>query len=375
MVDVINQNQNYVSNSNEHDKKLSKSTIKKLTTEKEKFNYQPLQLIGSGSFGTVYQAICVETKETVAVKKVYQDTKYKNRELQILKELDHPSVIKMRDYFFTPGEKKDEIYLNVVMDYFSDTLSQVIRGNLKANKQLPLIVVKIYAFQMLKAINYLNAIGICHRDIKPQNILIDPNSHVLKICDFGSAKKLSKGEPNVAYICSRFYRAPELIFGATEYDSAIDTWSIGCVIAELVLNEPIFPGESSIDQLFEIIKVLGTPSKKQIKEMNPNYEEYKFPIIKSYTWSNIFKNKSHIIEKDFIDLLSKLVRYEPNKRISPLQALLHPFFDELREKDIKLPNDVAVPNTLFTFTKEEYYHDSNGLIKKIVPEWIKSSIV
>lgn len=83
---------------------------------------------------------------------------------------------------------------------------------------------------------YIHALGICHRDIKPQNLLVDPTNHVLKICDFGSAKKLLKGEVNVSYICSRYYRAPELIFGATEYNNAIDVWSVGCVIAELLLG-------------------------------------------------------------------------------------------------------------------------------------------
>lgn len=83
---------------------------------------------------------------------------------------------------------------------------------------------------------YLHALGICHRDIKPQNLLVDSNNHVLKVCDFGSAKRLIKGEVNVSYICSRYYRAPELIFGATEYNNSIDVWSVGCVMAELLLG-------------------------------------------------------------------------------------------------------------------------------------------
>lgn len=115
---------------------------------------------------------------------------------------------------------------------------------------------------MFRGLAYIHAIGICHRDIKPQNLLVDPSTHILKICDFGSAKKLIKGEPNVSYICSRYYRAPELIFGCTDYNNIIDMWSVGCVIAELLLGQPIFPGESGVDQLVEIIKVLGTPTKE-----------------------------------------------------------------------------------------------------------------
>lgn len=93
------------------------------------------------------------------------------------------------------------------------------------------------------------------RDIKPQNLLVNINTHALKLCDFGSAKALVRGEPNISYICSRYYRAPELIFGATDYTCAIDVWSVGCVMAELLLGSPLFPGDSGVDQLVEIIKV------------------------------------------------------------------------------------------------------------------------
>lgn len=92
--------------------------------------------------------------------------------------------------------------------------------------------------------------------------MCDTSTHVLKLCDFGSAKQLVTGEPNVSYICSRYYRAPELIFGNANYTPSIDVWSVGCVIAELMLGQPIFPGESGVDQLVEIIKILGTPSKE-----------------------------------------------------------------------------------------------------------------
>ena len=108
-------------------------------------------------------------------------------------------------------------------------------------------------------------------------MLVDPQNFQLKVCDFGSAKRLVRGEVNVSYICSRYYRAPELIFGATEYNNAIDVWSVGCVMAELLLGQPLFPGESGVDQLVEIIKVLGTPTRDQIHSMNPNYSDFKFP--------------------------------------------------------------------------------------------------
>lgn len=172
-----------------------------------------------------------------------------------------------------------------------------------------MLQIKLYMYQLLRSLAYIHSVGICHRDIKPQNLLLNPATGVLKLCDFGSAKILVAGEPNVSYICSRYYRAPELIFGATNYTTnigewltssgldptpakrcslwVVDIWSTGCVMAELMLGQPLFPGESGIDQLVEIIKVLGTPSREQIKTMNPNYMEHKFPQIKPHPFSKV----------------------------------------------------------------------------------------
>ena len=155
------------------------------------------------------------------------------------------------------------------------------------------------------------------RDIKPQNLLVDPNTHVLKLCDFGSAKQLIQGEPNVAYICSRYYRAPELIFGATDYTVIIDVWSQGCVLAELLIGSPIFPGSSGVDQLVEIIKVLGTPSKEELKAMNPNYQEFKFPQIRPHPWNNIFKSTT---PPDAIETVGRMLRYVPTTRVTALEV-------------------------------------------------------
>ena len=128
---------------------------------------------------------------------------------------------------------------------------------------MPRIRFKAYAYQLLRSLLYLKSIGIAHRDIKPQNVLVNEKTLKLVMCDFGSAKQLKPGEPNIAYICSRCYRAPELIFGNTEYSTQIDMWSTGCVIGEMLLGTPMFQGESNIDQLVEIIKVLGCPSTEE----------------------------------------------------------------------------------------------------------------
>ena len=163
---------------------------------------------GRGTFGVVYYGRVRLTGEKIALKKVLQDKKYKNRELEILKQVKHLNILEMKDYFLT--QEHEEEYLNVVMDYYPDNLFQVIK-----KKELTPILIKLYAYQIMRGLNYLSMLSISHRDIKPQNILVDRNKNSVVICDFGSAKKLVKGEPNIAYICSRCYRAPELIFGAT----------------------------------------------------------------------------------------------------------------------------------------------------------------
>lgn len=173
------------------------------------------------------------------------------------------------------------------MEFLPDTLSKVIRTNFKQKLKINPQTIKLYCYQMFRSLVYLSAKGIAHRDIKPQNILVDPTTGSLKICDFGSAKKLVKGEPNIAYICSRYYRAPELIFGATEYTTDIDTWSIGCVMAELFRGEPLFAGDSAVDQLVEIIKILGTPTLETVKKMNPENRDFKFPQIKPQPWGKV----------------------------------------------------------------------------------------
>jgi len=334
--------------------------------QENNYTYTATQVIGSGSFGVVYQAIIVETGEVVAIKKVLQDKRYKNRELEIIKDLNHCNIVRLKNAFFTSGEKPEEMYLNAVMEYIPETLSRIIRQYAKSKSQMPLLLVKLYSYQMLRALAYIHSVGVCHRDIKPQNILVDPNTQVLKLCDFGSAKRLVKGEPNVAYICSRYYRAPELIFGATDYTNEIDVWSIGCVIAELVLGRPIFPGESAVDQLVEIIKILGTPTKIQVLVMNPEYKEYKFPAIKPYPWAKLFKNCKNV-NNEFMDLISKLLVYEPNLRLTPLKALLHPFFDELRDENTLLPNGNQLPKELFKFSEEEYNSDPSS-VEKLTPK-------
>lgn len=311
---------------------------------------------------------------------------------QIMKTLRHQNVVHLKHCFFSNNEK-DELcvfsvlcacsllteknrYLNLVMEYVPETIYRVVKHYNKTKRPIPMLYIKLYMYQgmlnahkcnfalesssllppqllvpsliftrwvfaietsnrricfliqMLMLSNYATLAG----ELSP--IMIYP--YFFGRCSrFCSAKQLVKGEPNIAYICSRYYRAPELIFGATDYSPAIDVWSFGCVFAEMLLGTPIFPGESNVDQLVEIIKVVGTPTREEIHAMNPNYTDFKFPQIKPHPWAKVFRNRA---PPEAIDLVSKLLRYAPLKRLSPLEACAHPFFDELRDPAQRLPS-------------------------------------
>lgn len=261
--------------------------------------------------------------------------------------------------------QKDEVYLNLVQEFVPETVYRASRFFNKMKTTMPLLEVKLYIYQLFRALAYIHSQGICHRDIKPQNLLLDPTTGILKLCDFGSAKILVENEPNVSYICSRYYRAPELIFGATNYTTKIgmshvvhlgkcfcfmdadthpltDVWSTGCVMAELMLGQPLFPGESGIDQLVEIIKILGTPTREQIRTMNPNYMEHKFPQIKPHPFNKVFRKA----DANALDLIARLLEYTPTERLAAVDAMVHPFFDELRDPNTKLPDSRHQTGTL-----------------------------
>ncbi|KAK6267340.1 hypothetical protein QUC31_018177 [Theobroma cacao] len=284
---------------------------------KQTISYMAERVVGQGSFGIVFQAKCLESGETVAIKKVLQDKRYKNRELQTMRLLDHPNVVSLKHCFFSTTDK-DELYLNLVLEYVPETVYRVAKHYSRANQRMPLIYVKLYTYQICRALAYIHGgVGVCHRDIKPQNLLVNPHTHQVKLCDFGSAKVL-----------------------------------------------PLFPGESGVDQLVEIIKVLGTPTREEIKCMNPNYTEFKFPQIKAHPWHKIFHKR---MPPEAVDLVSRLLQYSPNLRCTALEACIHPFFDELRDPNARLPNGRPLP-PLFNFKPQELKGVSLELLAKLIPE-------
>ena len=352
---------------------LSKSQSSNSKSDKNKkkcIKYAANYVIDSGSFGLVFQANVVETGEVVAIKKVLEDRNYKNRELEIMRMLFHPCVVPLKHCFCSTEPKTKDVYLNLVMEYIPQNLYKKIRVHRKAKKKIPMILVKVYMYQLLRACAYIHGEDVVHRDIKPQNILFDPSTHTIKLCDFGSAKVLVKGQGNVSYICSRYYRAPELAFESTCYTTAVDIWSVGCVFGELLLGTPLFPGATGEDQLLKIIKMLGTPTIEQMKAMNPNREHVQLPELPSRSWPQVMRGYA---TREACDLLDQMLCYEPNRRIDAFTALSHPFFDELRVDSPAptLPNQTPLPENLFNFTpKELHVIKARGLIPQLVPKKI-----
>lgn len=334
--------------------------------------------IGEGAFGTVVEAVLrkeykkdsEEDREKpwlgpFAIKRVPAQTEYKSRELEILRVVNHPNIVSLRYFFDKKSSSDGKIYQNLVMECLPSNLQSEIKYYRHSKYTIPYPHMKTYTFQLARAMLYLHGFGISHRDIKPSNILVDPATVTLKICDFGSAKKLEPDQPSVSYICSRYYRAPELIIGCSIYTTKIDIWGLGCVIAEMFLGKPIFQGESPQSQLKEISKLLGPPSKTFFFNNNPKYRGNMYTNkLFSCTVEERFKQIFSNSPPDAIDLLMRILVYEPEKRASPRRVLCHPFFHELKKDTFQVyPRGSSEPIRLNLFNFSNYELELLGPLK------------
>ena len=284
--------------------------------------YQKLEKIGEGTYGVVYKSRDKHTGDTIALKKIRLEDDNEGvpstaiREISLLKSLNHPNVVRLRDVVH------DETKLYLIFEYLDQDLKKYMNT---VGTGLPPHTVKSFMYQMLSALVFCHTHRVLHRDLKPQNILIDKQGS-LRLADFGLARAF--GLPIKTYtheVVTLWYRAPEILLGGRQYSTPVDIWSVGCIFAEMAQKRPLFMGDSEIDQLFKIFKVLGTPNEDSFPGVSalPDFKPT-FPKWRAQSLERLVPN----LCTNGIDLLAQMVCYDPAKRISARAALNHPYFHD-----------------------------------------------
>ncbi|XP_034387494.1 cyclin-dependent kinase-like 5 isoform X3 [Cyclopterus lumpus] len=289
--------------------------------------FEVLGIVGEGAYGVVLKCRHKDTNEIVAIKK-FKDSEENEevkettlRELKMLRTLKQENIVELKEAF----RRRGKLYL--VFEYVEKNMLELL-------EELPNGVAtdkaRSYIYQLIRAIHWCHKHDIVHRDIKPENLLISSDD-VLKLCDFGFARNLSEGtDANYTeYVATRWYRSPELLLGAP-YGKAVDMWSVGCILGELSDGQPLFPGESEIDQLFTIQKVLGPLPPEQMKLFynNPRFHGLRFPAVNHP--QTLERRYLGIIGGALLDLLKNLLLLNPTERFLTEQSLNHHAFQTLR---------------------------------------------
>lgn len=286
--------------------------------------YEILQRLGKGAYGVVWKAIDRKTKETVAVKKIFDafqnatDAQRTFREIMFLDSLQHDNVIKMKNVLRAFNEK--DIY--IIFEYMETDLHAVVRARILEDIHKQYII-----YQLLKTCKYLHSGGILHRDIKPSNLLLNSEC-LMKVADFGLARSIASLERAGAgarpvltdYIATRWYRAPEILLGSTRYTKGVDLWSVGCILGELLGGRPMFPGTSTMNQLERIIAVTGLPSAAEVEAIGSPFAMHMLSNlgpIQPVSLQDMYPRAP----PDALDMLRALLVFNPARRLTAEQAL------------------------------------------------------
>ena len=295
--------------------------------------FEKLNKIDEGTYGVVFRARDKKTGELVALKKVKMEKERGGfpmtslREINVLLSFHHPSIVDVKEVVV--GNSLDNIFM--VMEYMEHDL----KGLMESMKQpFSQSEVKCLMLQLFDGCKYLHDNWVLHRDLKTSNLLLN-NRGELKICDFGLARQY--GDPLKEYtheVVTLWYRAPELLLGARKYSTPIDMWSLGCIMAEFLAKEPLFPGKSPIDEIDKIFKTLGTPNEKiwpdfvKLPGVRCNFTKQPFNRLREKFPATAFAGRPTLSEKGF-DLLNRLLTYDPSKRITADEARNHEWFREV----------------------------------------------
>lgn len=304
--------------------------------------YVPIKPIGRGAYGIVCSSVNQETNEKVAIKKIHNafenrvDALRTLRELKLLRHLRHENVIALKD-IMRPANKRTFKDVYLVYELMDTDLHQII----KSSQELSNDHCQYFIFQLLRGLKYLHSANILHRDLKPGNLLINANCD-LKICDFGLARTSSgKDKFMTEYVVTRWYRAPELLLCCDNYDTSIDIWSVGCIFAELLGRKPIFPGTECLNQLKLIVNVIGTISEADLGFIdNPKARKYinSLPYSPGIPFGALYPHATPLA----VDLLQKMLVFDPSKRISVTEALQHPYMSALYDPNADPPAQVPL---------------------------------
>ncbi|XP_015925431.1 cyclin-dependent kinase-like 4 isoform X2 [Parasteatoda tepidariorum] len=292
--------------------------------------YEKLAKIGEGSYGVVFKCRNRENGQIVAVKKYVESEddplikKIALREIRMLKQLKHPNLVNLIEVF----RRKRKLHL--VFEYCEHTVLDILE---KHPKGVPDNLTKRIVWQTLQAVNFCHEHNCIHRDVKPENILITKDG-IVKLCDFGFARTLSPGDNYTDYVATRWYRAPELLVGETQYGPAVDVWAIGCVTVELMRGEALWPGKSDVDQLYLIRKTLGDliPRHMQVFRSNDFFAGVTIPEpdVRESLENKIPKH----VHEHGVDFLKRCLDKDPQKRYPCAQLLNHPFFDNFKVPEL-----------------------------------------